>query len=117
MGLIRNAAVIAVAITLIPADPQERANLYNKAHQGVTWASTFCERNKKTCIKGTELRDAFLEKASFAASSAYDIALVHMTGEDHNQNLDAMHTQYSQQRPAIGTLTGHDRQTKWRGRH
>jgi len=116
MGLIRNAAIIAVAITLIPADPQDRAQLYSKAHQGVTWASTFCERNKTTCIKGAELRDAFLEKAAFAASSAYDIALVHMTGEDKYQSLDALHTQQAPQRRQIGTLTGHDRQTDWRGR-
>ncbi len=115
MGLIRNAAIIAVAITLVPADPQDRAHLYSKANQGVAWATTFCDRNKATCKKGVELRDAFLEKAAFAASSAYDIAIVHLTGTDDTQNLDAMHARPAVHRHARGTLTRYDRQTEWRG--
>lgn len=117
MGLIRNAAIVAIAITLIPADPQDRAHLYNKAHEGVAWASTFCERNEHTCEKGVELRDAFLEKAAFAASSAYDIALVHLTGADDHQNLDRLQARETPRRHAMGTLTGHDRQIEWRGRN
>lgn len=117
MGLIRNAAIVAVAITLIPADPQDRAQLYSKAQDGVAWASTFCERNEKTCVRGVELRDAFLEKAAFAASSAYDIAIVHLTGADQGQDLDRLQARPATQRYARGTLTGHDRQTEWRGRH
>jgi len=116
MGLIRNAAIVAVAITLIPADPQDRANLYSKAHQGVAWATTFCDRNKTSCEKGVELRDAFLEKAAFAASSAYDIAVVHLTGTEDMQNLDTMQSRPAvAQRTARGTLSRYDRQAEWRG--
>lgn len=117
MGLIRNAAIIAVAITLIPADPQDRAQLYAKAHQGVAWATTFCERNVTTCKKGAELRDAFVEKASFAASSAYDIALVQLTGSAGSQNLDVIEARPVVNRPDRGTLTRLDRQAAWRGHH
>ncbi len=117
MGLIRNAAILAIAITLIPADPQDRGHLYSKANDGVVWAATFCDRNKTACVKGAELRDAFVEKAAFAASSAYDIAIVHLSGANDYQNLDYMQTRQRQQRPAMGTLTGHDRQARWRGRH
>lgn len=115
MGLIRNAAIVAVAITLIPSDPQDRAHIYAKAHDGVRWATTFCERNKQTCIHGGELRDAFLEKAAFAASSAYDIAVVHLTGTADRENLDTISSRTPARQPQVGTLTGFDRQTAWRG--
>ena len=115
MGLIRNAAILAVAITLIPADPHDRAQLYVKAQEGVDWASTFCDRNRQTCLHGAELRDAFLEKAAFAASSAYEIALVQLTGEPGEDRMQAVLRTSSPRRYTRDTLTQYDRQTEWRG--
>lgn len=118
MGLIRNAAIIAVAITLIPADPQDRANLYAKAQNGVIWAATFCDRNEKTCVRGRELRDAFFEKASFAAAAAYDIALTQLTEQDGQARPALLPVSEPQPRPTTyrrGTLTAYDRDIAWRG--
>ena len=116
MGLIRNAAIIAVAITLIPADPQDRAQLYAKAQNGVTWATTFCDRNKVTCVKGKELRDAFFEKASFAAATAYDIAMTQLT-DQHDGVQPAVIYLDEPRRPTRtrGTLSSYDRNIAWRG--
>jgi len=116
MGLIKTAAIIAVGITLIPADPQDRANLYSKAHGVVHWAATFCDRYPKTCEHGHEIREAFLEKATFAASSAYEIVLLQLTSDQNiSDTAFAMPAAYPA-RQIPGTLTRYDRQAEWRGR-
>ncbi|MCH9764620.1 MAG: hypothetical protein K0U34_01320, partial [Alphaproteobacteria bacterium] len=95
---------------------QDRANLYTKAHNVAHWTATFCDRNEKTCEHGAELRDIFLEKASFAAASAYEIALVQLTGEQLEPSTANTFNQSYRARPALGTLTHYDRQAEWRGR-
>lgn len=119
MGLIRTAAVVAVAITLIPADPQHRAQLYAKAHDGVTWTVTFCDRNEETCERGLMLRESFMEKAAFAASAAYNLAIQHLTDEGDRgsgmQNALAQNTAHRLEHR--GTLTDRDRRPHWRGHH
>lgn len=115
MGLIRNAAIVAVAITLIPADPQDRAQLYAKAHDGVAWISTFCDRNEATCVKGQQFGDAFVEKAGFAAAAAYDIALTHMTETDQPNELGQSQFRPLRHFQSNETLTVYDRKVAWRG--
>ncbi len=115
MGIIRTAAIVAVAITLIPSDPRDRAHLYAKAQDTVAWATTFCDRNEKTCANGAQLRDAFLEKAAFAASSAYDIALVQLTDDRDDSVLEEPTARAQSRQRAYGTLTSYDRQAAWRG--
>lgn len=116
MGLIRTAAVVAVAITLIPSDPQQRAQLYAKAHDSVTWTITFCDRNEKTCERGRLLREAFVEKASFAASASYNLAMQHLTEPDQRDTLQPVRAR-EPLRPVDyrGTLTDRDLRPQWRG--
>lgn len=121
MGLIRNAAIVAVAITLIPADPEDRAYLYSKAHQGVAWTMTFCDRNQNTCAHGHAFKEAFLEKASFAASAAYELAVVHLLDDQDNMRQQPRFVEAielaPQQPRRTGTLTALDREISWRGQH
>lgn len=119
MGFVRKAAILAVAITLIPSDPQDRARLYAKAQDTAAWAATFCERNEATCEQAQELQQAFVEKASFAASAAYDIAVAQIAeGDNEISQRPPRHTWQPAQRTdwrSGGTLTALDREVAWRG--
>lgn len=67
MFFIRMAFWLGVAVMLLPTDAQQQARLYSTAVNAVERASTFCDRNARTCEMGAQAWAAFLKKAEFGA--------------------------------------------------
>ena len=67
MFFIRMAFWLGVAVMLLPTDAQQQARLYSTAVHAVERASTFCDRNARTCEMGAQTWAAFLKKAEFGA--------------------------------------------------
>ena len=115
MGLIRTAIVAGICISLIPAEQKDREALYQRVEAAVAWSSTFCTRNAKTCENAEVMWDAFIDKASFALSSGYDIAIRQLADDRsvHGEPLPPVRP--ASHRLQQGTLTAEDRLYQWRG--
>jgi hypothetical protein len=73
MFFIRMAFWLGVAVMLLPTDAQQQARLYSTAVNAVERASTFCDRNTRTCEMGAQAWAAFLKKAEFGARLVGDM--------------------------------------------
>lgn len=73
MGVLRLAAVVAIGVSLLPADREKQEQLYERAATAATWTLTFCDRNADTCEKAQALWTDFSAKAQFGAKLAYDV--------------------------------------------
>lgn len=85
MGLFRLAAVVAVGVSLLPADPEKQEQLYQRAASAAEWTWTFCDRNAEMCDKAGTLWTDFAAKAQFGAKLAFD-----MLREHQQQNSEAV---------------------------
>ena len=65
MFFIRLAFWLGVIVMLLPTDQQQQARVYNTAVSAVERASTFCDRNARTCELGAQAWASFLKKAEF----------------------------------------------------
>jgi Family of unknown function (DUF5330) len=115
MGLFRLAAMVAVGVSLLPADRDKQAQLYQRAASAATWTMTFCDRNANTCTQATNLWADFSKKAEFGAKLAYEVM---QKNDAASGEAAAVPAQVSLQAtpPAPGTLTGHDLRPAWRGK-
>jgi hypothetical protein len=73
MFFIRMAFWLGLAVMLLPTDAQQQAKLYSTAVHAVERASTFCDRNARTCEMGAQAWAAFLKKAEFGARLVGDM--------------------------------------------
>jgi hypothetical protein len=126
MGIFKLAVVVAVGVSLLPADREKQAQLYERAAAAATWTLTFCERNTDTCSKAQTVWADFSKKAEFGAKLAYDVI------RDNGQNADIFGRNpapASFEHPETerfenhrsdsirsGTLTPHDMKPAWRGK-
>ena len=53
MGLFKLAAIVAVGVSLLPAEREKQEQLYQRAASAASWTMTFCERNTATCTKAS----------------------------------------------------------------
>jgi Family of unknown function (DUF5330) len=116
MGLFKLAAIVAVGVSLLPAEREKQEQLYQRAATAASWTLTFCERNSETCNKATGFWAEFSKKAEFGAKLAYDVMR-----EKQNATADAS----TQAAPASlegqpgqsgSSLTPHDLRPAWRGK-
>jgi hypothetical protein len=117
MFLIRLMFWLGFVVLLLPADERQQARLYASAAAALERASTFCERNERTCAVGAELWASFLKKAEFGLRMAFDLA-----GSSARKDGDAAPARDAprgrQQQPTVqtrGTLTPNDLAPAWRG--
>jgi hypothetical protein len=73
MSLLRLAFWLALIVMLLPTDPQQQARLSNVATTAMGRATTFCDRNGRTCAMGGEIWATFLKKAEFGVRLVGDL--------------------------------------------
>ncbi|MEQ1651272.1 MAG: DUF5330 domain-containing protein [Hyphomicrobium sp.] len=116
MGLFKLAAVVAVGVSLLPAEREKQEQLYLRAASAATWTMTFCDRNAETCTKATNFWGEFSKKAEFGAKLAYDV----LRDQDATRSGGdvAPATASFETAPATrgSTLTPHDLRPAWRGK-
>ena len=112
MFLIRLAFWLGVVVLLLPTDTQQQARVYNTAVTAIERATTFCDRNPRTCTVAGEAWAAFLKKAEFGARLLGDLIA---SGGRHNTQ-DAQPPSGGRASAAQhGTLSSADLEPAWRG--
>jgi hypothetical protein len=109
--MFRLSILAALAIWMMPSDPQQRAQLADKAAAAASWTLTFCERNDATCTEARQLWARFVEKAEFAG--ALLVSLAHEASSRVGEP-----ARPARKEPAAldsGTLTQKDGVPPWRG--
>ncbi len=116
MGLFRLAAIVAVGVSLLPADREKQQQLYARAATAATWTVTFCDRNANACTLATSAWSEFSKKAEFGAKLAYDMMRDNqITPPDNPEAVAPASVQVSPPAPP-GTLTERDLKPAWRGK-
>ncbi len=108
MSILRTAILVAVVVTVLPADKEQQARLFDRAATAVHWTATFCDRNGPTCAQAGEIWSGFVQKAQFGAAMAYELA-TKSSSKDRSllaPTADAF---------SRGTLTPEDLEPAWRG--
>lgn len=120
MGLLRTAAIIAIGVSLLPADREKQEQLYQRAAAAANWTLTFCDRNADTCEKAETLWADFAAKAQFGAQLALDVVRDSDAGNGTAGKPQAARTGYRLEPPAPnekhGTLRPSDLKPDWRGK-
>lgn len=116
MGLFRLAVVVAVGVSLLPAEREKQEQLYERAAQAATWTLTFCDRNAETCDKAQTFWAEFSKKAEFGAKLAYDVMRDRAGGSDTTAPAPAHYETVSPPTLSPGTLTPDDVKPAWRGK-
>jgi hypothetical protein len=116
MFLIRLTFWLGVVVLLLPSDPQQQARLYTAATSAVERASTFCDRNARTCEMGAQAWSTFLKKAEFGAKLVGEL----LTSSGRQDDRVAVAPQPRERVSAgargerHGTLLPTDLQAEWR---
>jgi hypothetical protein len=84
MGLLRLAVGVGVIVLLLPSDEGQQQRLYQNAAYAVERATTFCDRNAKTCETAGTAWGVFVRKLEFGAKLVYDMA-TSSAGQDDQQ--------------------------------
>ncbi len=120
MGLFRLAAIVAIGVSLLPAEREKQDQLYERAAMAANWTLTFCDRNADTCAKAMTFWQEFSKKAEFGAKLAYDVLReqTEASVEDGAAKLSAP-AKFENAHPGTfspGTLTPDDVKPAWRGK-
>lgn len=70
--LIRAAFWLTILILLLPADGQQKNQVYGTAEAAVKDVVSFCDRNPETCDTGRDAFDVLVQKAQFGARMLMD---------------------------------------------
>jgi len=112
MSIVKVGILVAIVVAVLPADKEEQARLYNRAANAVHWTATFCDRNGPMCSRAGDLWSAFVQKARFGASMAYELVLKHSS---RGSGVEKTHFAPAVMRPLDGTLKPQDLEPAWRG--
>lgn len=74
MGLLRVAFGVGLVVLLLPSDEGQQQRLYQNASYAVERATTFCDRNARTCETASSAWSVFVRKVEFGAKLVYDMA-------------------------------------------
>lgn len=74
MGLLRVAFGVGLVVLLLPSDEGQQQRLYQNTAYAVERATTFCERNARTCESASSAWGVFVRKVEFGAKLVYDMA-------------------------------------------
>ena len=115
MGLFRLAAVVAVGVSLLPAEREKQEQLYQRAASAASWTLTFCDRNAATCTHAVNFWSDFSKKAEFGVKLAGDVIRDNENAQKPVSLTPPVSFDASPQ-PATGNLTAHDLKPQWRGK-
>lgn len=108
--------LLAVAIMLLPNDPQSREELVSSTATAIRYTMTFCDRNADYCEKAAQIRAEFGRKAHAAADVAAraikDALDEKVAASNPRRQPPIEPTRYSAY--DRGTLTREDMATQWR---
>jgi hypothetical protein len=114
MFFIKAAFWLGVIVLLLPTDAQQQARLYTTATSAVERATTFCDRNAKTCTMAADGWAVFVKKAEFAARLVADMATsANRQGADTPRS-DPQNMSATGKADPRGTLSPTDMQPAWR---
>ena len=118
MGLFRLAIVVAVGVSLLPAEREKQDQLYERAASAANWTLTFCDRNAETCAKAVTFWEEFSKKAEFGAKLALDVMRDQAASGDDDKAAPANYETAGPRTPTLspGTLTPDDVKPAWRGK-
>lgn len=118
MGLFRLAIVVAVGVSLLPAEREKQDQLYERAANAANWTLTFCDRNAETCAKAVTFWEEFSKKAEFGAKLALDVMRDQAASGDDDKAAPANYETAVPRTPTLspGTLTPDDVKPAWRGK-
>lgn len=116
MGIFRLAAVVAVGVSLLPADRESQERLYQRAASAASWTMTFCERNAAACTQASGLWSEFSKKAEFGAKLAFDVVRDNENGAALSPQPAAQQRTRPLDQSVSGTLTNDDLRPAWRGK-
>ena len=118
MGLFRLAIVVAVGVSLLPAEREKQDQLYERAASAANWTLTFCDRNAETCAKAVTFWEEFSKKAEFGAKLALDVMRDQAASGDDDKAAPANYETAVPRTPTLspGTLTPDDVKPAWRGK-
>jgi hypothetical protein len=88
MSLMRLALWLGLLVLLLPTDAQQQARFTDFANGALGRASTFCDRNGKSCNVAAEAWGTFLKKAEFGIRLVSDLVGVGGRQPSHGQNPD-----------------------------
>ena len=74
MRLLKLAFWIGLVVLLLPSDEAQQAKIYQNASYAIERATTFCDRNARTCDTASSVWAVFLKKLEIAARMGYDLA-------------------------------------------
>ena len=74
MRLLKMAFWFGLLILLIPSDEAQQAKLYQNASVAIERATTFCDRNARSCEVASAAWGVFVKKVEIAARMGYDLA-------------------------------------------
>ena len=74
MRLLKMAFWFGLVILLIPSDEAQQAKLYQNASVAIERATTFCDRNARSCEVASAAWGVFVKKLEIAARMGYDLA-------------------------------------------
>lgn len=74
MGLLRVALGVGLVVLLLPSDEGQQQRLYENTAYAVERATTFCDRNARTCETAGNAWGIFVRKLEFGAKLVYDMA-------------------------------------------
>ncbi len=117
MFFIRLAFWLGVIVMLLPTDQQQQARVYNTAVSAVERASTFCDRNARTCELGAQAWASFLKKAEFGVRLLGDLITSGARSNEPEPSTPPLRQKASLSDPVgtRGTLSAADLQPAWRG--
>jgi hypothetical protein len=117
MFFIRLAFWLGVIVMLLPTDQQQQARVYNTAVSAVERASTFCDRNARTCELGAQAWASFLKKAEFGVRLLGDLIASGARSNEPEPSAPPLRQKasVSDNVGTHGTLSAADLQPAWRG--
>lgn len=117
MFFIRLAFWLGVIVMLLPTDQQQQARVYNTAVSAVERASTFCDRNARTCELGAQAWASFLKKAEFGVRLLGDLITSGARSSEPEPSTPPLRQKASLSDTVgtRGTLSAADLQPAWRG--
>ena len=88
MGLFRIAVGVGLVVLLLPSDEGQQQRLYHNAAYAVERATTFCDRNARTCETANSAWGVFVRKLEFGAKLVYDMATTAAREDDQQPRLE-----------------------------
>lgn len=115
MRLLKLAFWLGLVVLLMPSDEAQQARIYQNAAAALEKATTFCDRNARTCDTANAVWTVFVKKLEFAARMGYELATSSGRNED-GARYEPAALPSAHVLPQPRSLRPDDQAPAWRGR-